>query len=184
MSKRTKEEENNELEEEQNQENSDAATEEHSDIEENEEEDNLAELLEEQKDKYLRLVAEFDNYKKRTSRENLEIRQTASKDLMISLLDVLDDIDRAEEANAKSEEDHRYPEGIQLIFNKLRKSLQQKGLKAIETLGTEFDVEKDEAISEIPVTNEEDKGKVVAEVQKGYMLNDRIIRFAKVVVGK
>ncbi|MEO6681218.1 MAG: nucleotide exchange factor GrpE [Ginsengibacter sp.] len=140
--------------------------------------------LEEQKDKYIRLFAEFDNYKRRTSKELIDIRLTASKDLIISLLEVLDDMDRAEEQIVKTETDPALKEGTLLIFNKLRKLLESKGLKALETLHTEFDVEKDEAVSEMPVDDKKLKGKVVAEVQKGYLLNDKLIRYAKVVVGK
>lgn len=145
---------------------------------------NAEKELEAQKDKYLRLAAEFDNFRKRTARETLEIRQTASRDLMISLLEVLDDVDRAQAQIEESGEKNELLEGVLLIFNKFKRTLEQKGLKAIETLHTDFDVEKDEAISEVPVEDEELKGKVVAEVQKGYTLNDKLIRFAKVVVGK
>lgn len=144
----------------------------------------LKEELEAQKDKYLRLAAEFDNFRKRTSREILDIRQTASRDLITSLLEVLDDIDRAETTINESAEKNELTEGISLIFNKFRKILEQRGLRAIDTMHTDFDVEKDEAISEMPVEDENLKGKVVAEVQKGYTLNDKLIRFAKVVVGK
>ncbi len=144
----------------------------------------LQDALEEQKDKYVRLFAEFDNYKRRTSREMIDIRQTAAKDLIVSLLDVLDDMDRAEEQMSKVESDPVLVEGSLLIFNKLRRLLEAKGVKALETLHTEFDVEKDEAISEIPVEDKKLRGKVVAEVQKGYLLNDKLIRYAKVVVGK
>ena len=140
--------------------------------------------LDEQKDKFVRLFAEFDNYKRRTSKEMIEIRQTAAKDLIVSLLDVLDDMDRAEEQMSKAESDPVLVEGTLLIFNKLRRLLEAKGLKALDTLHTEFDVEKDEAISEIPVEDKKLRGKVVAEVQKGYLLNDKLIRYAKVVVGK
>lgn len=140
--------------------------------------------LEEQKDKYIRLFAEFDNYKRRTSKEMMDIRLTAAKDLIVSLLDVMDDMDRAEEQMSKSESDPQSVEGTLLIFNKLRRILEAKGLKAFETLHTDFDVEKDEAISEMPVEDKKLRGKVVAEVQKGYLLNDKLIRYAKVVVGK
>ena len=140
--------------------------------------------LEEQKNKYIRLFAEFDNFKRRTSKENLEMRLMAGQDVIISLLDVLDDMDRAEGSVLESDIDKNTKEGILLIFNKFRKTLESKGLKSIETLHSDFDVEKDEAISEVPVEDEEMKGKVVAEVQKGYTLNDKLIRFAKVVVGK
>lgn len=146
-------------------------------------ESDLQKELDTQKDKYLRLFAEFDNYKKRTAKEIWEIRQTASVDVINSLLDVLDDIDRAEGQLQKDPGKDKMPEGVQLIFNKFRKILEQKGLKSIETLNSEFDIEKDEAVSEIPV-DDKLKGKVVAEVQKGYTLNGKLIRFAKVVVGK
>ncbi|MBN9350321.1 MAG: nucleotide exchange factor GrpE [Chitinophagaceae bacterium] len=146
--------------------------------------DTVQKELATQKDKYLRLFAEFDNYKKRTAKEVYEIRQTAAVNVIGSLLEVLDDIERAEEQNKQSTDNSKVPDGIQLIFNKFKKILEQHGLKAIETLHTEFDVEKDEAVSEIPVPDENMKGKVVAEVQKGYTLNDKLIRFAKVVVGK
>ncbi len=140
--------------------------------------------LEEQKNKYIRLFAEFDNYKRRTSKETLEMRQMAGQEVIISLLDVLDDMNRAEGSVMESDMDKHTKEGILLIFNKFRKTLESRGLKAIETLHSDFDVEKDEAISEVPVEDEKMKGKVVAEVQKGYTLNDKLIRFAKVVVGK
>lgn len=161
-------------------------------INENEEEaqpedetsDRLEEELQIQKDKYLRLAAEFDNFRKRTSKEILDIRQTASRDLITSLLEVLDDMDRAETQINETNEKSHLIDGIQLIFNKFRKTLEQRGLKAIETMYTEFDVEKDEAISEMPVEEAKLKGKVVAELQKGYMLNDKLIRFAKVIVGR
>lgn len=150
----------------------------------NEETKKLEKELEEQKDKYIRLFAEFDNFKRRTSKENIELRQTAGKEVITSLLDVLDDMDRAEKQMQESEEKKILKEGILLIFNKFRKILESKGLKSIETLNTEFDVEKDEAVSEVAVEDEKLKGKVVAELQKGYFLNDKLIRFAKVVVGK
>lgn len=154
------------------------------DTQEKEKTDGSAAELAEMKDKYMRLFAEFDNYKKRTAREFVEMRQTAGKDIISSLLDVLDDMDRAEEQFSKTDDNTSLKEGTLLIFNKLRKILESKGLKAMDTLHTEFDVEKDEAVSEIPVEDKKMKGKVIAEVQKGYLLNDKIIRFAKVVVGK
>ena len=149
-----------------------------------EELEKLKQELEEQKDKYIRLFAEFDNYKRRTSKEAIETRQTAGKEIIISLLDVLDDMDRAEKQMAESDEEKTLKEGILLVFVKFRKILQSRGLRALDTLHTEFDVEKDEAVSEIHVDDKKLKGKVVAELQKGYYLNDKLIRFAKVVVGK
>lgn len=144
----------------------------------------LQQELAEQKEKYIRLFAEFDNYKRRTSKEAIEVRQTAGKEVIVSMLDVLDDMDRAEQQLKDSEIDHALKEGILLVFDKFRKNLQSKGLKSIDTLHTDFDVEKDEAVSEIHVDEKKLKGKVVAELQKGYYLNDKLIRFAKVVVGK
>ena len=140
--------------------------------------------LEEQKDKYIRLFAEFDNFKRRSAKERMELIQTAGKEVITSLLDVLDDCDRAEKQLQSSEDLQQIKEGIQLVFGKLRSTLQAKGLKAMETIHTDFDVEKHEAITEIPAPSPALVGKVVDEVQKGYYLNDKIIRFAKVVVGK
>lgn len=148
------------------------------------EDEQLKEELQTQKDKYLRLFAEFDNFKKRSARENIELRQTAGKEIITSLLDVLDDMDRAERQLQSAGNIDQVKEGIQLVFSKLRNTLQSKGLKPMQSIGTGFDVEKHEAITEVPVQDEEQKGKVIDEVQKGYYLNDKIIRFAKVVVGK
>ncbi len=140
--------------------------------------------LDEQKDKYIRLYAEFDNFRRRTAKERMELIQTAGKDVITSLLDVLDDSDRAEKQIPLSNDIDKIKEGIQLVFNKLRSSLQAKGLKAMDSINKDFDPEKHEAITEIPAPAKELKGKVLDEVQKGYYLNDKIIRFAKVVVGK
>jgi molecular chaperone GrpE len=150
-------------------------------------EDDLVEKLngdlQEQKDKYLRLLAEFENYKRRSSRERVELSQTAGKEIIVSLLDVLDDCDRAEK-QLQQEKSTQDLNGVLLVFNKLRNVLQNRGLKAMESLHSEFDVEKHEAISEVPAPSPDLRGKVVAEVMKGYYLNDKIIRFAKVIVGK
>ena len=139
--------------------------------------------IQEQKDKYLRLFAEFDNYKRRTSKERLELMQTAGKEMAVALLEVADDMDRAEKQIAADEDINHVKEGVQLVFNKLRSVLQQKGIVAMNSIDTEFDVEKHEAVTEIPA-GEEKTGKVVDELQKGYYMNDKLIRFAKVVVGK
>jgi molecular chaperone GrpE len=144
----------------------------------------LEEELAEQKDKYLRLMAEFDNFRRRTAKERLELIQTAGKDVIVSLLDVLDDCDRAEKQLNGIDDIAVQKEGILLVFNKLRSNLQQKGVKVMESIQTDFDVEKHEAITEIPAPTEALKGKVIDEVTKGYFLNDKLIRFAKVVVGK
>ena len=144
----------------------------------------LKDELEEQKDKYVRLFAEFDNYKRRNSKERIELIQTAGKEVIVSLLQVLDDCDRAENQMQQSNDAEQIKEGIQLIFNKLRKTLHAHGLKSMDSLHTDFDVEKHEAITEIPIDDKKLKGKVVDVIEKGYYLNDKLIRFAKVVVGK
>src|ERR1700744_1052395 len=140
-----------------------------------EEIERLREELQEQKDKYLRLFAEFDNYRKRSARENIELRQTAGKEVVISLLDVLDDCDRAEKQLQAADNIDQIREGVQLVFSKLRATLHARGLKAMNSIHTDFDVEKHEAISEVPVTDPVLKGKVIDEIQKGYYLNDKLI---------
>ncbi|MBO9636365.1 MAG: nucleotide exchange factor GrpE [Chitinophagaceae bacterium] len=136
------------------------------------------------KDKYVRQAAEFDNFRRRTAREKLELIQTAGKDVIVSLLDVLDDCDRAEKTLETQEDNPAIREGVQLVFAKLRNTLAAKGLKPMQSVGTEFNPEFHEAITEIPAPTPDLAGKVVDEVTKGYYLNDKIIRFAKVVVGK
>ena len=136
------------------------------------------------KDKYIRLVAEFDNSRKRNAKERLELIQTAGKDVIVSLLDVLDDCDRAQKQLETSTDLNVIKEGISLVFNKLRSTVQAKGVKPMETLHQEFNPDTQEAITEVPAPTEALKGKVLDEVQKGYYMNDKIIRFAKVVVGK
>lgn len=139
--------------------------------------------LEAGKDKYLRLVAEFDNFRRRSAKERIELVQTAGREVIKDLLDVLDDADRAQK-QLDSSEDKQVKEGVTLVFNKLRTALQSKGLKPMESIGKDFDTDLHEAITEIPAPTKELKGKVVDEVVKGYYLNDKIIRHAKVVVGK
>jgi molecular chaperone GrpE len=128
--------------------------------------------------------SQFDNFRKRSAKENMEIRQTAGKEIITSLLDVLDDCERAEKQLSTATNIDQVKEGIQLVFTKLRNILKNQGLKPMVSVNTDFDVEKHEAITELPVQEEKQKGKVIDEVQKGYYLNDKIIRFAKVVVGK
>jgi molecular chaperone GrpE len=140
--------------------------------------------LEESKDKYLRKVAEFENFKRRNAKERIELMQTAGKEVIAELLDVLDDCDRAQKQLELSEEVKEIKEGVMLVFNKLRSSLQSKGLKTMETVNQEFNPDLHEAITEIPAPSEELKGKIIDQVIKGYYLNDKIIRHAKVVVGK
>lgn len=134
-------------------------------------------------DKYLRLFAEFDNYKRRTQKERVELLQTAGKDVVVSLLPVLDDFERAIKATENATEVSAIRDGIVLVQNKLKGILSQKGLKEVESMHTVFDTDKHEAITNIPAPSDELKGKVVDELEKGYTLNDKVIRFAKVVVG-
>lgn len=134
-------------------------------------------------DKYLRLFAEFDNFKRRTQKERAELLQTAGKDVIVSLLPVLDDFDRANKAIESATDINPIREGISLVHSKLKNLLAQKGLKEMESINTPFDTDNHEAITKIPAPNEEMKGKVIDELEKGYTLNDKVIRFAKVVVG-
>jgi molecular chaperone GrpE len=140
--------------------------------------------LEDMKDKYLRKVAEFDNVKRRQAKERIELIQTAGKEVITDLLDVLDDCDRAQKQMEKSDDPKEIKEGVMLVFNKLRSILQAKGLKAMTTINEEFNPDLHEAITEIPAPTEKQKNKIVDEVMKGYYLNDKIIRYAKVVIGK
>lgn len=142
-----------------------------------------AELVE-MKDKLLRKTAEFDNFRKRNAKERLELIVTAGRDVISELLEVLDDCDRAQKQLENSSDVNEIKEGVQLIFNKLRSKLQARGLKPMETVNTDFNTDLHEAVTEIPAPNDTLKGKVVDEIAKGYYLNDKIIRFAKVVVGK
>ena len=140
-------------------------------------------LLAEEKDRYIRLYAEFENYKKRTSREKMEFFQYANQDLMISLLAVLDDFERALKEIAKNgnEADLR---GVELIYQKLKSKLEEKGLNVIQVQqGDDFNVDFHEAVTQIPAPSPELKGKVVDVIENGYQLHDRVIRFAKVVTG-
>jgi molecular chaperone GrpE len=140
--------------------------------------------LNEMRDKYLRLVAEFDNFKKRTAKERIELMQTANKEVIISLLDVLDDSERAAKQIETAADISAVKDGVALVFNKLKSTLQAKGLKPMESLHTEFNPDLHDAITEIPAPSEELKGKVIDDMQKGYYLNDKLIRHAKVIVGK
>jgi len=143
----------------------------------------LKEQIQELNDRYLRQAAEFENFKRRNARERIELIQTASKDVITDLLDVLDDSERAQKQLDSTVDVAQIKEGVQLVFTKLRNTLSAKGLKPMDAVGKEFNPDVHEAISELDA-GADMKGKVVAEVQKGYYLNDKIIRFAKVVVGK
>ncbi len=134
-------------------------------------------------DKYLRLYAEFDNFRRRTIKEREEARKTEGKDVIVSLLPVLDDFDRALRSMEKAADVAPVKEGVELIQGKLKNLLTQKGLKEMESIGNPFDPELHEAITNIPAPTEEWKGKVIDEMEKGYFLNDKVVRFAKVIVG-
>jgi molecular chaperone GrpE len=139
--------------------------------------------IDELNDRYLRQAAEFENYKRRSAKERMELIQTAGKEVITGLLDVLDDSERAQKVMESSSDITQIKEGINLVFAKLRNSLLSKGLKPMDAKGKDFDPDLHEAITEIEA-GEALKGKVVDEVTRGYYLNDRIIRFAKVVVGR
>ena len=136
-------------------------------------------------DKYLRLYSEFDNYRKRTLKERIELGRNASEEIITSLLPVLDDMERAIKASAEvnNKEQHALHEGLLLIYNKFKNILEQKGLEAINSTGEAFDVDFHDALTNIPAPSEDMKGKVVDEIEKGYRLNGKVIRYAKVVVG-
>jgi len=146
-------------------------------------EDKLRDELAQANDKYLRLYAEFDNFRRRTIKEREEARKTEGKDVIIALLPVLDDFERAERAMETSTDVKAVKEGVALIQSKLNNLLVQKGVKPMQTIGHAFDADLHEAITNIPAPTDELKGKVVDEMEKGYTLNDTVIRFAKVIVG-
>jgi len=149
---------------------------------------NEAELLQQQvaelKDKNLRLRAEFDNFKRRTMREKIEMMSTAAQDTLTALLPVLDDFDRAKKNAEDDNSTEQFSEGVYLVYNKLWGALSQKGLKAMESTGEVFDPELHEAITEIPAPSDDMKGKIIDTIETGYFLKEKLIRHAKVVVGK
>ncbi len=145
--------------------------------------DKLTNELKESQDKFLRLAAEFDNFKRRNARERIELIQTAGKDVIGDLLEILDDVDRAQEQFGADQDIDSVKKGSILIFNKLRNKLQARGLKAMESIGEDFNADLHEAITQVPAPDPSMKGKVIDVLTKGYYLNDKIIRHAKVVVG-
>lgn len=172
-------------EEEEVQENDTGGSEDGEKSEEEPELERIKEELAESKDKYLRLYSEFENYRRRTSKEKLEMAQTANEDLMSSLLPILDDFERAQKSiNDKETDIKSVKEGFDLIYNKFNKILQQKGLSVMEgKKGMDFDPEIHEAITQIPSPKPKLKGKVVDVIEKGYLLKEKVIRYAKVVIG-
>ncbi|MFC2151561.1 nucleotide exchange factor GrpE [Bacteroidota bacterium] len=143
-----------------------------------------AEKLVEANDKYLRLAAEYDNYRKRTLKERMELMKTAGEDILINLLPVMDDFERALGSIDQAKEISAVKEGVQLIYNKFKEFLKQRGVKEIESKETDFDTDLHEAITKIPAPDEKLKGKVVDVIEKGYYLNEKVIRFSKVVIGE
>ena len=144
----------------------------------------LQDTLAEVNDKYMRLVAEFENYKKRVAKDKIETRMTAGQDILNDLIPVLDDLDRADKAVSSAADIEAVKEGFNLIKEKLIRNLTAKGLKEMDVLGQVFDADKHEAVAEFPAPSEDLKGKIFDVTEKGYLLNDRIIRFPKVVVSK
>jgi len=150
------------------------------------EQDPVAKLeaeLSETKDKYLRLYSEFENYKKRIVRDRIELIKNAGADTMISILPIIDDMERAIKAISEAKELKAVKEGVQLVYQKMKAITESKGLKAMESVGKPFDADLHDAITNIPAPSENMKGKVVEEIEKGYYLNDKVIRHAKVIVG-
>jgi molecular chaperone GrpE len=142
------------------------------------------ELYAELNNKYMRIHAEFDNYRKRTNKEKIDIISNANAGILKDMLPVMDDFDRAIQNNLTSDDIDGVKEGFNLIYNKFKSILEAKGLKPMNSDGEVFDVEIHEAIANVPAPTEEQKGKVIEAVEKGYYLNDKVIRFAKVVVGQ
>ncbi|GAB3530573.1 nucleotide exchange factor GrpE [Pontibacter brevis] len=140
--------------------------------------------LAEMKDKYIRLMAEFENFRRRTAKERIDLAKTATQDLMGDLLPVIDDMERARQSIEATKDVDAMLQGLELVFHKLKHVTQQKGLKPMEIkAGDSFDSDMHEAVTQIPAPSEELKGKIVDVIEKGYTLNDKVIRFAKVIIG-
>lgn len=146
-------------------------------------EEKLKNENEELNDRFLRLYSEFDNFKRRTAKERIELYKTAGEDVILALLPVLDDLDRAINSNAENNDIESVKEGFKLVEGKLKTALEQKGLENMNSLHTKFDTDMHEAITNIPAPKRKLKGKVVDVIEKGYLLNGNVIRYAKVVVG-
>lgn len=146
-------------------------------------EEKLEEEVKSLNEKYLRLYSEFDNFRKRTIKERAELIKSGGSDVIKELLPILDDFERAMKSNEEIEDANGLKDGFELIYNKLKKTLEQKGLKEMEVVGEKFDSEIHEAITNAPAPSEDMKGKVIDQIEKGYYLNEKVIRFAKVVVG-
>ena len=147
-------------------------------------EEKLSAELTEAKDKYVRLSAEFDNYRKRTSKERVELIQSAGKDVITKLLSTLDDFDRALKAMETATDVESVKTGIDIVNNKFRQTLEYQGLQEMDVLGKEFDADLQEAITSIPAPTPDLKNKIIDVIEKGYYLNDKVIRHAKVIIGQ
>ncbi|MFT2010081.1 nucleotide exchange factor GrpE [Pontibacter sp. 13R65] len=146
--------------------------------------DSAAIELAEMKDKYIRLMAEFENFRRRTAKERIDLSKTATQDLMSNLLPVLDDMERAKQSIEGVQDVNSILEGLELVFHKLQHVVQQKGLKVIEiNVGDSFDSDFHEAVTQIPAPSDDLKGKIIDVIEKGYTLNEKVIRFAKVIIG-
>ncbi|MFY0644795.1 MAG: nucleotide exchange factor GrpE [Bacteroidia bacterium] len=157
--------------------------------EENAQEEKAAELSPEDKinelnDKYLRLYSEFDNFRRRTAKERLDLLRNASEELMQELLPIMDDFDRAAKAMADSDDISSIKQGVELVHHKFKSTLENKGLKKFRVVGKAFDPDFHEAVTKIPAPKKKLKGKVVDVIEEGYMINDKVLRYAKVVVGE
>jgi len=142
----------------------------------------LQKKINELNDKYLRLYSEFDNYRKRTIKEKVELNKMASMEVILSFLPVIDDFDRAIKTIEETVETNAFTEGVLLIYAKLKKTLSQHGVEEMKTIGEVFNTDLHEAITNIPATSDDMKGKIADEIQKGYLLNGKVIRYAKVVI--
>ena len=162
----------------------DELNEKETDAEEPSVEEKLTAEVAELKDKYLRLFAEFDNYKKRTARERLDLMSSAAKNTILEILPALDDFDRAVQADSDKKSEETISDGVKMTISRLHKALEQLGLKKMDSNAEPFDPELHEALTEIPAPNDGLKGKVVDTIEKGYFLKEKLIRHAKVVVGK
>jgi len=148
-------------------------------------EEQLSESLQQEKDKFLRLFAEFENYKRRTAKERIDLFKTANEEVMLAMLPVLDDFERALNHIEEDKEAEELRKGVLLIYQKLMTTLEQKGLKAMKiSKGDDFNADAHEAITQIPAPSDDLKGKIIDVVEKGYQLGEKIIRFPKVVIGQ
>jgi len=174
---------NSALEQEQAETDNDTPTEEE-DKEEKKEEPGIEEKMAELQEKYMRLSAEFDNYRKRTLREKMDLQVSAREDILSNILPVVDDFERGMDSVEKATDIDAVKEGLKLIYTKFSSFLTQQGVKPIDAVGKKFDTDLHEAITKIPVESKKKKGKVVDVVEKGYTLKDKVIRYAKVVIGE